>query len=77
MIHKILVTKKALFFLGGAAAAIIGSKALKSETSRKLCVKGLAAGMKLRDDAIETFHNIKEEAADIYHDAKKKAKEAE
>jgi len=77
MIHKLFLTKKALFFVGGAAAAIIGSKCLKSETTRNLCVKGLAAGMRLRDEAIETFQNIKEEAADVYHDAKKKAKEDE
>lgn len=77
MIHKVFLTKKALFFVGGAAAALIGSKCLKSETARNLCVKGLAAGMRMKDEALEKFNNIKEEAADIYHDAKKKAEDSE
>jgi len=77
MIGNIIIAKKALFFVGGVAVAVVGSKVLKSDKTRKLCVNGLAGGMRLRDKALETFHNIKEEATDIYHDAKKKSEETE
>jgi len=50
--------------------ATLGVKALKSDKTRDLCVKGIAKGMKLQKDAQETFQNMKEEASDICFDAK-------
>lgn len=46
---------------------------VKSDKTRKVCVKGLAKGMKLQKDAQEVFQNMKEDASDICHDAKQQA----
>jgi len=73
----LLTNTKALLFVGGIATAVIGKKILKSETSRKMCVKGLAQGMQLQRCTMETFQNMKEEAQDILADAKNKAAASE
>lgn len=70
---KCFKNEKLLCFLGGAAAATLGVKALKSNKTREVCVKSLAKGMKLQKDAQETFQNMKEDAADICYDAKQQA----
>ena len=72
MWDKLLKNEKLLCFIGGAAVALVGTAALKSDKARNLCVKTLAAGMKLQKDAQETLQNIKEEAADMYLDASQK-----
>lgn len=77
MLGQIILSHKLLFFIGGVAAATIGAKCLNSEKARQLCVKGMAYGMRARDNALQTFQNIKEEAVDIYHDAKNQAGTAE
>ena len=68
---QLLRNEKFMFFLGGLAAAVVGKKALKSNAAHKLCVQGLAAGMKLQKDALEKFQNIKEEATDLYEESNK------
>jgi len=73
MLTKYLKNDKFLYFIGGIAAATLGVKALKSDKTRGLCVKGLAKGMKLQKDAQETFQNMKEDASDICFDAKQQA----
>ena len=73
MLAKLLLSQKVLYLAGGVALAVVGKKALKSNTARNLCVRGMAAGMKLQNDAREAFQNMKEEAADMYHDAAKLA----
>ena len=65
--------EKFLCFVGGIAAATIGAKALKSPQARKLCVTGMAKGMKLQKDAQAMFQNIKEDAQDLCYDAKMEA----
>lgn len=65
--------EKFLCFAGGVLAATYGVKALKSDKTRKACVSGLAKCIKLRDDAQETFKNMREEAEDICYDAKQEA----
>ena len=52
-------------FAGGIFA---GSKA-----ARKIAVKGMAAGMKAKDNVVAGWNNIKEEATDIYEEAKEEA----
>ncbi|MBQ7265687.1 MAG: DUF1490 domain-containing protein [Firmicutes bacterium] len=69
MFKKCLENTKFLCFIGGAAAAVIGGKILKSKKTRELCVKGLAEGMKMKHDARVAFENLKEDAEDIYYDA--------
>lgn len=68
-----LKSGKVLSFIGGAAAATLGVKALKSEKTRELCVKGLAKGMKLQKDAQEVYQNMKEDASDLCHEAREEA----
>ena len=69
--------KKMWTFVGGMATAVIGSKVLKAPGTREACVKGIAAGMKLKNDAAATIQNIKEDAQDICNDAREKAAAAE
>lgn len=73
MISKYLKDCRLICFACGAAAAIIGSKVLKSDKTRQACVKGLAKGMKLKHDAQVTLQNMKEEAQDICYDAMQEA----
>ena len=77
MFNKILNNEKALFFIGGVVCGAIGIKFLKSECCRKMCVKGLAQGMRLQKEATEAFQNMKEDAADICHDAKNQCEKVE
>ena len=56
-------------FMGGVAAGIFA----RSKTARKACVNGIAKGMLLKDSAAEALQNIKDEAQDIYEEAKAKA----
>ena len=68
----LLKNEKFFYFAGGITAAIAGSHAVKSGVARKFCVKGLAAGIKLQKRALESFQNVKEEAADMCLDATSK-----
>ena len=65
--------EKFLCFVGGIAAATIGVKAIRSPQARKLCVTGMAKGMKLQKDAQAMFQNMKEDAQDLCYDAKMEA----
>ncbi|MDO4300290.1 MAG: DUF1490 domain-containing protein [Clostridia bacterium] len=73
MLSKCLKSCKFICFTCGAVTAIIGSRVLKSEKTRKACVQGLAKGMKLKHDAQVTLQNMKEEAQDIFCDAMQEA----
>jgi hypothetical protein len=64
----LLKNEKFLLFAGGIAFALVGKKVLKSQAIRKVCVEGMAAGMRAQKDAMETFQNLKEEAVDLCHD---------
>ena len=68
---------KYLCFVGGAAAAVVGYKVLKSQKARQLCVAGMAKGMKLQQDAQVALQNMKEDAQDLCHEAKAKAQAEE
>lgn len=56
-------------FAGGVAAGIFA----RSKTARKACVNGIAKGMLLKDSAAEVLQNIRDEAQDIYEEAREKA----
>ncbi|MDR1363131.1 MAG: hypothetical protein LBJ35_03665 [Spirochaetaceae bacterium] len=60
----------------GVAAAVIGCRAYKSKTVRNAAAKVLAHWMKLRDDAKFAVTKIKEEAEDLYAEAKTQENEA-
>lgn len=67
---KLLKNEKFLCFIGGMAATVVGCKILKSEATKKTCVKAIASGMKLQQDAQVLLEEIKEEAEDIVYEAK-------
>ena len=68
-----LKNEKFLCFIGSAAAATLGVKALKSQAARRACVSGLAKGMRLHKDAQAAFQTMKEDAQDLCYDAKVEA----
>ena len=70
---KFYKDKKFLCFVGGFAAAIVGGKIARCPKTRVLCVNGLAKGMKLHQDAKVSFQNMKEDAADLCHEARQQA----
>ena len=63
-----------LAFAGGAAAALIVPKLLKSARVRKAAVCAVAKGMQLQNDALGALAEIREDAQDIYHEAKDRAR---
>ncbi len=58
-------------FIMGVIAAVIGARFLKSKTAHKLAVRGTAEGLRLKSDALRKFEEIREEAQDIYEEAKR------
>lgn len=72
-----ITNKKVLAFVGGIATATIGVKILKSGPVRKAAVKTLACGMKLKDDAMTAMETIKEDAQDVYSEARQQQAEPE
>lgn len=69
--------KKLWFFAGGVAAGLIVPQIVKSKTARKAAVSVVAKGMGLRDDAKAACEAIKEDAQDVYAEAKQKAAEGD
>ena len=67
---NLLKNKQALTFIGGAVTAVAGTSFIKSKKARELAVKGLANGMKLRDDAAAAYETVKEDARDICYEVK-------
>lgn len=65
--------QKVLAFLGGVATATLGVKILKSAPVRKAAVCTIAEGMRLRDDAMSTLESLREDALDLYHEARRQA----
>ncbi|MDR2448321.1 MAG: DUF6110 family protein [Treponema sp.] len=70
---KLLICPRVLYFIGGSAATILGGKLLKSKQARKAAVQIMAGGLKLQDDVMTAFESLKEEAQDIYNEAKQKS----
>ncbi len=66
----LLKNEKFLLFVGGMAAAVVGTKILKSDCAKKQCVKAVASGMKIHQNAQVLLEEIKEEAEDIVYEAK-------
>lgn len=63
------------FFVGGIAAAVAGKAVAKSDSVRKLAVKGMASGMKLQQDAAYKLETMKEDAQDLVQEQAKAEKE--
>ena len=72
-----LKDEKTRYFAIGVLAATAGVKFLKSRVFHDGCVKAVAGGMKLREDAAASLAKIKEDAEDIRFDEKAEAACAE
>lgn len=64
--------KKGLLFVGGILAGLVLPPIVRSKTVRKAAVAVTAKSMNLKDNAVSAFESIKEEAQDIYAEAKYK-----
>lgn len=69
------IFKSAKFWIGvgGVAAGIFAS----SKCARKIAVKSIACGMQTRDNIKAGWDSIKEEANDIYEEAKQESAAAQ
>jgi len=67
-----ITNKKVLTFIVGTAAGLILPPIVKSKTARKAAVCVTAKSMQLKDDARSAFETIKEDAQDVYAEAKEK-----
>lgn len=77
---NIFANKHLLIFLGGVALGIIGTKALKNEKFRQICLLGAAKGLKLKEELGTLVETLQEQAADFVAEAEAvaaAAKEAE
>jgi|GEM_PF-2016982 len=72
-----LTNKKVLAYIGGIATATLGVKILKSGPVHRAAVRTAAESMKLRDSAMNAFETIKEDAQDLYHEARQQSGEKE
>lgn len=68
---------RVLCFAAGAVVIPVIKKVVKCEKTRRLCVTGLAKGMKLYQDAQEAVKNIREDAEDICYEARNSLDEEE
>ncbi|MDR3271261.1 MAG: DUF6110 family protein [Peptococcaceae bacterium] len=66
-----------LIFAGGALAALVGAAFTKSKPVHKLAVHSVAKGLQLKEGAVRKVENIREEAQDVYEEAKRENDEAE
>lgn len=62
--------KNALFFVGGIIFSAIGTSFTKSKSCKKMCVTTMAKGLKVKGDIEHKIAIIKEEAEDMYNEAK-------
>ena len=69
MLKNIVKSTKFIFFVCGAAAAVITGKIIKCKKVRDAVVNCLAYGMKVKHDAQLAMQNMKEDAEDVYFDA--------
>ena len=60
--------KNAKFWIGVGCFA--GGLFATSKCARKIAVKGLATGMQVKDNIKTGWENVKEEATDLYEEAK-------
>ena len=68
---------KKCVFIGGIVAGLILPSLAKSKTARKAAVNLTAKGMGLRENAVTAYESIKEDAQDVYSEAKRKASEGD
>jgi hypothetical protein len=62
-------------FAAGAAATALGVKAAKGRRLRAAAVKGLAAGISFKEEVLARVETIREDAQDLYEEARRSADE--
>ena len=65
------IFKNAKFWIGVGCFA--GGVFATTKLARKIAVKGMAAGLQVKDNIKAGWENVKEEAGDLYEDAKEEA----
>ena len=65
------IFKNAKFWIGVGCFA--GGVFATTKLARKIAVKGVAAGLQVKDNIKAGWENVKEEANDLYEDAKEEA----
>lgn len=70
----ILTSKKLWAFVGGIAAGLALKPIVTSKCVRKAAVGVVAKGMEMKDGAKSACEQIKEDAQDVYAEAKSKAR---
>ena len=63
-------TKKLALFLGGVVFGSAGFKVLSSKDAKKVYTHTTAAVLRAKDSVMETVTTVRENAEDIYADAK-------
>jgi len=76
-IFSILKGKKAITFIGGIVAGLALPSIVKSKTMKKAAVQVVAKSLYIKDEAKSACEAIKEDAQDVYAEAKKKALEGD
>lgn len=69
IVMNIFTNKSLLLFLGGVALGILGSKAVKNEKFRQICLLGAAKGLQLKDQLGVVLEGLQENAADFLAEA--------
>lgn len=72
-----IIKKKGCLFVGGVVAGLILPPLIKSKIVYKAAVNLTAKGMNLKDNAVCAYESVKENAQDVYAEAKKKAAEGD
>ncbi len=62
-------------FLWGAVAVLAVTAFGRSNTAHRMAVCSVAGGLRLKDEAIRRAENIREEAKDIYEEARREPDE--
>ena len=60
-----------LIFSFGAVASLVGAAFAASKTAHKLAVRGVAGSLCMKDNALQKIETIREEAMDIYEEARR------
>lgn len=69
----LLASQKFAAFVGGVLTATVGVKIATSQIVRQAAVTTLAKGMEIKDEATCAIESLKEDAQDIYAEAKMQA----
>ena len=68
------MSKLGIFFLG-AAAGVVVTALLRTETAKKAIAKVIGAGMEIKDKATEYVETVKEGAEDVAAEAREAKEE--